>query len=101
MCTLIIGLSGTAYAEEQNRYAENEDPGASRYQGDIPEGFFDDPEIQKYSQKVVHDSRFEGYTIKKGIDVSEWNGIINWENVKKAGIEFAIIRGAYRGYGKQ
>lgn len=34
---------------------------------------------------------------KKGIDVSKHQGIINWNKVKKAGIEFAIIRA---GYGK-
>ena len=31
----------------------------------------------------------------RGIDVSEWQGIINWDKVKAAGIEFAIIRIAY------
>lgn len=30
--------------------------------------------------------------MKKGIDVSEHNGTINWENVKNSGIEFVIIR---------
>lgn len=34
----------------------------------------------------------------KGIDVSKWQGEINWEKVKKSGIEFAIIR---EGYGKK
>ena len=34
----------------------------------------------------------------KGIDVSKWNGNINWEKVKNAGIDFAIIR---EGYGKK
>lgn len=28
----------------------------------------------------------------KGIDVSKYNGIIDWESVKKSGIEFAILR---------
>ena len=31
----------------------------------------------------------------RGIDVSEHNGSINWSAVKKAGIEFAIIRSGY------
>jgi lysozyme len=31
----------------------------------------------------------------KGIDVSKWQGNINWEDVKKDGIEFAIIRASY------
>ena len=34
----------------------------------------------------------------KGIDVSEWQGVIDWDKVKAAGIQFAIIR-AGRGQG--
>ena len=33
-----------------------------------------------------------------GIDVSEHQGDIDWERVKNAGVEFAIIRVGYRGY---
>ena len=32
-----------------------------------------------------------------GIDVSKWNGEIDWDRVKNAGVEFAIIRAGYRG----
>ena len=32
-----------------------------------------------------------------GIDVSKWNKEINWEKVKAAGVDFAIIRCGYRG----
>ncbi|MBQ6583225.1 MAG: hypothetical protein IJH77_05295 [Mogibacterium sp.] len=32
----------------------------------------------------------------KGIDVSYWQGTINWTKVKAAGIQFAILRCAYR-----
>ena len=34
---------------------------------------------------------------KVGIDVSKWNGEIDWEKVKAAGVEFAIVRAGYRG----
>lgn len=34
---------------------------------------------------------------KAGIDVSKWNGDIDWDKVKNAGVEFAIIRAGYRG----
>lgn len=34
-----------------------------------------------------------------GIDVSKYQSSINWEQVKSAGVEFAIIRIGYRGYG--
>lgn len=33
----------------------------------------------------------------KGIDVSKWNGVIDWAKVKAAGVQFAMLRG---GYGK-
>lgn len=36
---------------------------------------------------------------KKGIDVSEYQGEIDWEKVKADGVEYAIIRLGYRGYG--
>lgn len=32
-----------------------------------------------------------------GIDVSKWNQEIDWEKVKAAGVDFAIIRAGYRG----
>lgn len=38
----------------------------------------------------------EGATVF-GIDVSKWNKEIDWEKVKAAGVEFAIIRCGYRG----
>lgn len=34
----------------------------------------------------------------RGIDVSKWNGDIDWKAVAGAGIDFAIIRVGYRGY---
>lgn len=35
-----------------------------------------------------------------GVDVSAFQGDINWKKVKNSGIDFAIIRLGYRGYGK-
>ena len=35
-----------------------------------------------------------------GIDVSYHNGTINWAQVKQAGVDFAIIRAGFRGYGQ-
>ena len=33
--------------------------------------------------------------IEKGIDVSKWNGTINWQSVKDSGIDYVIIRAGY------
>ena len=35
----------------------------------------------------------------QGIDVSKYNGSVNWGNVKRSGIDFAYIRVGFRGYG--
>lgn len=43
------------------------------------------------------DLQFANGNAKLGIDVSKWNKTIDWEAVKDAGIEFAIIRCGYRG----
>ncbi len=40
----------------------------------------------------------EGVTAKKGIDVSKFQGDIDWNKVKNDGVEYAFIRLGYRGY---
>ena len=39
--------------------------------------------------------------MNKGIDVSTYQGKIDWNKVKKAGIEYAIIRAGFGKYAKQ
>lgn len=47
----------------------------------------------------VHHERYGEYMIKKVIDVSKYQGDIDWKEVKASGIDYAIIRAGYRGYG--
>ena len=44
-------------------------------------------------------SKYQGYNVSKGVDVSVFQGDIDWTKVKNAGIDFAIIRIGYTGYG--
>lgn len=44
--------------------------------------------------KVYQDPAYESYT---GIDVSEHNGVIDWNKVAESGIDFAFLRAGYRG----
>ena len=39
------------------------------------------------------------YMIRKGIDISYHQGVVDFQKVKDAGYEFVIVRVAYRGYG--
>lgn len=40
----------------------------------------------------------DAYTVLQGVDVSFYQGNIDWYQVKNAGISFAMIRAGYRGY---
>lgn len=51
------------------------------------------------SGTYTHSSMFDGMNIYNGIDVSEHQKTIDWTKVKAAGVDFAIIRVAGRGYG--
>ena len=44
----------------------------------------------------------EGYTdeITNGIDVSIWQGVIDWEKVAKSGVDFAMVRVGFRSLDK-
>lgn len=76
----------------------------------------DDPEYHKYlenndpygimtmsalwgADSLTHQNRFSGVSKFYGIDVSYYQGNIDWKKVKNSGVEFVIIRVGYRGYG--
>ena len=88
-----------AVKEDALSETDLDDPGRERLSGaKIPADFFGGGiKTRAASSKVTHNKKFSGYTIKQGIDVSKWNGTINWSNVKKAGIEYAFVRTSYRG----
>lgn len=47
-----------------------------------------------------HSDVFVDRNIVHGIDVSKYQKEINWQKVKESGVEYAIIRVGFRGYGK-
>ena len=80
----------------QNQEANYDDP---QFVNHLDEGFFDlTGASARSSYGSVHDGRFDNYTIEDGIDVSQWNGDIQWDTVADS-VDFAIIRAGYRGTG--
>jgi len=57
---------------------------------DIDNMFYDEYDFRSYED--------ENYTSRRGIDVSEHQGYIDWERVKECGVEFAIIRLGFSSY---
>ena len=90
------GVNGEEYED---------DPEAGRANGVISEDFYNEEDLYGIaacgdltgSAGIVHDSKFNGTTKRSGIDVSKWQGDIDWNQVKASGIEYAIIRVGYRG----
>lgn len=51
------------------------------------------------SNTYTHQTKYDGYEITQGLDVSYYDGDVDFAKVKKAGVDFVIIRVGYRGYG--
>ncbi len=61
----------------------------------------DDPETIDQGKENGTDVKAEEVPTKEnrsnGIDVSKWQGKIDWQKVKQSGVEFALVRIGYRG----
>ena len=65
---------------------------------DIPKNPYD-PDLFQFNSSgyLTYDS--DDYTCAVGIDVSRYQGNIDWQKVRSSGVQFAILRLGYRGYG--
>ena len=51
-------------------------------------------------EEITHNSRFDGYTRLDCVDVSVYQGKIDWNAVAAEGVDAAIVRAGYRSYDK-
>lgn len=65
---------------------------------DFPKSEYQNDKFRFEDDRTVYDDVV--YYTRQGIDVSNYQGIVDWDKVKASGIDFAIIRIGYRGYGK-
>ena len=87
---------------------ETVDPYAGMVQ--VESGFGTLMWVEKYEELPVNaltaadfsDGEYLGdcYRVRRGVDVSEHQGEIDWAAVRENGIEFAVLRAGYRGYGE-
>ena len=91
-----------------------DDPGQERLSGQASEDFYSDalPEKNRAGLFILttpsnpytgicytHADTFDNCDIVYGIDVSKYQGNIDWTSVKEDGIDFTFVRAGYRGYG--
>jgi GH25 family lysozyme M1 (1,4-beta-N-acetylmuramidase) len=89
--------------KDKNQY-EFVDVEGNQYQAELLK---DVPYTAYKMEQLIEENGFKFYTdedgeitSKIGVDVSKYQEEIDWEEVKESGIEFAIIRLGFRGYGE-
>lgn len=86
-----------------DRYAEVSNTQSGRFLDyNDPDFIYPEPDEPKPEEPEYHEPGIEEPPVEipdyyftegiKGIDVSVWQGVIDWKRVKEAGIQFAIIR---------
>ena len=76
-----------------------------QYKLEDPERFHENSKLalseegESESQDVEHDERFDDFVRIRCIDVSKFQGDIDWEAVAADGVSQVIVRAGYRGYG--
>lgn len=61
--------------------------------------FYDDKSSPFNTKKYNHDDKFKNYEILHGLDLSVYQRGADFAKIKAAGVDFVILRAAYRGYG--
>ena len=103
--SLVIVIILTAFdayrpePETTTREITTEDRGTFPYYPDVPASAFDTKYFTTENGRVIYtDEAVKYYT---GVDVSTFQGNIDWDAVADDGIDFAIIRAGLRGYGSK
>ncbi|MBQ8927779.1 MAG: Ig-like domain-containing protein [Oscillospiraceae bacterium] len=102
LCTQL--LPGRVWAQETpaSEVAETPEEIAAHLYED-PDRFVSTPVYPVYEatpsvSSLTHNSRFADYMPVSGIDVSKFQGTVNWAGVATDDVDFAIIRVGCRGY---
>ena len=67
----------------------------------VPKNTYDLKRIKKKDGYQHYTDEAGNILSKAGIDVSEYQPSVDWSKVKASGIDFAIIRVGFRGYGQE
>ena len=94
---IVIGLAVFCYFLFANEKENNAKNNAENAQEDPQAKIEEEKEEAKVQLPDLKASQYETDEITTGIDVSEFQGNIDWKAVADSGIDFAMIRVGYRG----
>ena len=102
MIPATMASDADTYSQEEPYFETEDDMDDPQYWSEMHRGGMDNFQLQavgvdhsKYTPRALK----RGETLRKGIDVSQFQGKIDWSAVKAGGIDFAFIRVGYRGWG--
>ena len=96
----VMATESVTYEEDPTYYQQthlDEVAALSEDEVQLESALLEGSGVDTYSK--AYPRQVAGETIRPGIDVSEHQKKIDWAKVADAGVEFAIIRVGYRGYG--
>ena len=94
LCACIALLAGIVSSYREHQETIEETPVKS----EMKKNSYDWTKLKISGSKATYSD--DTYSSQQGIDVSDHQKWINWNKVKKDGIDFAFIRCGYRGYSK-
>lgn len=98
--TLVVGAAGIVQGDSGYERWQTVDEG-EREQYAASKGLFRAEKVSEKAWQKINGVCYNGSgkkipgAITRGIDVSEWQDVINWDKVKEAGIDFAFVRVAH------
>lgn len=94
----IYNITNTGESKEQ---IENSLPQESQIEHEEDDPFNVFKIIEAHKEYINNNSVPSIYLNSNGIDVSQWQGTVDWSMVKDSGVDFAIIRSGYGKYSSQ
>lgn len=94
---IFIGLAVMCYFMFANGEKDNKKNKSEKVQEDPQAKIEEEKEEAKIKLPDLKSSQYETGEITTGIDVSEFQGNIDWKAVADSGIDFAMVRVGYRG----
>ena len=94
---IFIGLAAMCYFMFANGEKDNKKNKSEKVQEDPQAKIEEEKEEAKIKLPDLKSSQYETGEITTGIDVSEFQGNIDWKAVADSGIDFAMVRVGYRG----
>ena len=97
IAVVVVLLLAITFRPDSEKEDDNSTPESTETQVETKEDPMETEDSETHGQIVDYNNIPDVSQRSNGIDVSKWQGVIDWKTVKESGIEFAFVRVGYRG----